>query len=91
MLPSLITKLKKELVKEELAETTQKGVPNPYYEHVKFNPYLFTIHARLSTPNPYFKRKIRTGHFYDQGHIEYMDRIIDATAVEVGLFAQNAN
>lgn len=81
--------VEKKAVEEGLAETTQKGVPNPYYEHVKFNPYLFTIHARLSTPNPYYKRMVRRGHFYDQGHIEYMDKIIDATAVEVGLFVQN--
>ena len=35
-------------VEEGIAETTQKGVPNPYYEHIKYNPYLFT-HSRVST------------------------------------------
>jgi len=32
-------------VKRRLATITQKGKPNPYYEHIKLNPYLITIHS----------------------------------------------
>ncbi len=76
-------------VEEGIAETTQKGVPNPYYEHIKYNPYLFTIHSRVSTPNKFYKREIENGHFYDQGFESHIERIADSVAVEVGLFAGN--
>lgn len=76
-------------VENRLASKTQQGKPNPYYEHVKYNPYLITIHSRLSTPNRFYERQIEKGHFYDQGYQSYVDKIIDSVAVEVGLFAQN--
>ena len=81
--------VEKRAVKEGYADITQGGVPNPYYEHVKYNPYLFTIHSRVSTPNPFYQNAIRTGHFYDQGYPELFERIIDATAVEAGMFVSN--
>ena len=62
-------------------------VENPFYEHVKLNSYLFTIHSRLSTPNRFYKEQIKTGHYYDQGYSP--EDIIDSVAVEVGLFAAN--
>ena len=62
-------------------------VENPFYEHVKLNPYLFTIHSRLSTPNRFYKEKVEQGHFYDQAYNP--EDIIDSVAVEVGLFAAN--
>ena len=76
-----------EFVEEGIAETTQKSVPNPYYEHIKYNPYLFTIHSRVSTPNKFYKREIENGHFYDQGFESHIERIADSVAVEIGLFA----
>ncbi len=66
-----------------------KNFPNPFYEHVALNPYLFTIHSRVSTPNRWYKAKIKEGHQYDQGYEHLFEHIIDSTAVEVGLFASN--
>ena len=40
-----------------MAQQLQKGLANPYYEHVKYNPYLIYNTRRLSTPNPYYKRQ----------------------------------
>jgi len=76
-------------VEKKLASKTQQGEPNPYYEHVKHNPYLITIHSRLAKPNKFYKRQIDEGHFYDQAYQSYVEKIIDSVAVEVGLFAQN--
>jgi len=76
-------------VEKDLATKTQQGKPNPYYEHIRYNPYLLTIHSRLATPNRFYKRQIEKGHFYDQAFQSYVDRIVDSVAVEVGLFAQN--
>jgi len=76
-------------VEKNLATTTEQGKPNPYYEHVRHNPYLITIHSRLATPNKLYQRQIENGHFYDQAYQSYVDKIIDSVAVEVGLFAQN--
>src|SRR6056297_2032555 len=74
-------------VEKDLATKTQQGKPNPYYEHIRYNPYLLTIHSRLATPNRFYKRQIEKGHFYDQAFQSYVDRIVDSVAVEVGLFA----
>ena len=68
---------------------TQGGVPNPYYEHIKYNPYLFTIHSRLSTPNRFYEGQEKTGHFYDQGYEHLIETIVDSVAVEVGIFTAN--
>ena len=68
---------------------TQGGVENPYYRHVKDNPYLFTIHRRLSTPNKFYQDQIQKGHWFDQGDPTRIDKNTDITNVEVGLFAQN--
>ena len=68
---------------------TQGGVPNPYYEHIKLNPYLFTIHSRISTPNRFYAGQEKTGHFYDQGYEHLIETIVDSVAVEVGIFAAN--
>lgn len=76
-------------VKRRLATITQKGKPNPYYEHIKLNPYLITIHSRVSKPNRYYEEKIKEGHFYDQGFEKYIELIIDSVSVEVGLFLAN--
>ena len=90
---NLVTKSHKAVeikaVEEGLAKTTQKGVLNPFYEHVKYNPYLFTIHSRVSTPNKFYRQKVEEGHFYDQGHESYIEKVIDSVSVEVGIFAAN--
>ena len=63
--------------------------PNPHYEHVGLNPYLFTIHSRVSTPNRWYREMIKKGHQYDQGYEHLFEHIIDSVSVEVGLFAGN--
>ena len=72
-----------------LAVITQGGVENPYYAHVKNNPYLITIHSRVSTPNKFYQRQVDEGHFYDQGFESHIEKIIDSVSVEVGIFAAN--
>ena len=78
-------------IKEGYQTKYQDGgnYPNKDYGHIKDNAYLFTIHARLSKPNPYYSQQIKSGHFYDQMYEEKIEKIIDATAVEVGIFASN--
>ena len=76
-------------VERGFADETQSGEENPFYEHIKKNPYLFTIHQRVAKPNPFYESKIKTGHFFDQGYEDYMPKIVDSVAVEVGLYAAN--
>jgi hypothetical protein len=91
---SLVVKKHKDVedkaVKDGLATTTQNtelGVKeNPYYYHIKNNPYLITVHSRVSTPNKYYKKQIEKGHFYNQGSKDHIEKIIDSVAVEVGIF-----
>lgn len=76
-------------VKKGLATRTEKGVPNIHYEHLKYNPYLICIHAQPRQPNKHYKERIRKGMFFDQMHESEIDKFIDTSAVEVGLFLQN--
>ena len=76
-------------VEERLMNKTQGGVANPYYEHVKNNPYLITIHSRLARPNFFYQKQIEKGHYYDQAYEHEVERIVDSVGVEVGLFAAN--
>lgn len=94
---SLVVKNHKDVedkaVKDGLATKTQNVklgvVENPYYRHVKYNPYLITVHSRLSTPNKFYQKKVEEGHFYDQGSKDHIEKIIDSVAVEVGIFIAN--
>jgi len=98
---SLVVKSHKSVEKEAVLDkrlpntTTQSdhpedgNFPNPFYEHIAFNPYLFTIHSRVSTPNKWYREKIKQGHQYDQGYEHLFEHIIDSVSVEVGLFAGN--
>ena len=74
-------------VEKGLMNKTQGGVPNPYYEHIKLNPYLITIHSRIAYPNRFYKKMVEQGHFYDQSYNP--ENIIDSVAVEAGLFVGN--
>jgi len=74
-------------IKLKRIKKTQGGVVNPYYEHIKLNPYLITIHGRLSKPNRFYQKQIDNGHYYDQSYD--IERIIDSVSVEVGLFVGN--
>ena len=66
---------------------TQGGVVNPFYEHIKLNPYLITIHSRLAKPNRYYREQVEKGHYFAQSYdVEF---IIDSVSVEVGLFVGN--
>jgi len=77
---------------EGFSEKIQEGkgqFPNPYYEHIAFNPYLITIHSRVSTPNKFYLEQVKRGHFYDQGYEHLFEQIIDSVSVEVGHFSSN--
>ena len=43
-------------LKEGLAVSVSTG--NKYFEHIRTNPYMFTFHQRLATPNEYHKESI---------------------------------
>ena len=62
---------------------------NPYYRHIKENPYLITVHSRLAQPNVYYQKQVETGHLFDQAHESHIEKIIDSVAVEVGIFIAN--
>jgi len=76
-------------IEKNLATVTQGGFENPYYEHIKNNPYLITIHSRVAKPNRFYKEQIKKGHFYDQGHEIYTNFISGGVSIEVGIFAAN--
>lgn len=77
-------------VEKGFADKTQEGEPNPYYEHIRYNPYLFVWHGRVCTKaNPFYQRQIDSGHFADQMYDEYVEHISGSTNVEVGIFAAN--
>lgn len=69
-------------------KTTEGGFANPYYEHIKYNPYLLTIHAQPREPNEFYRKQVERGMFFDQAWPERVDNFIDTSAVEVGLFIQ---
>tara|TARA_B100001996_G_C18671619_1_gene596967 strand:- start:4071 stop:4760 length:690 start_codon:yes stop_codon:yes gene_type:complete len=75
-------------VRKGLSTRTEGGVPNPFYEHIKLNPYLICIHAQPRQPNEFYREQIEKGMFFDQMHESYVDNFIDTSAVEVGLFLQ---
>lgn len=79
----------KRAVKRGQADKTESGEPNPFYEHIRRNPYLFCIHAQPREPNEFYKRRVRLGMFFDQAWPERVDKYIDVSAVEVGMFLQN--
>ena len=62
---------------------------NPYYEHIKLNPYLFAIHSQPREPNDWYKRRVAKGMFFDQAWPHHIEKIVDSIAVEVGLFCAN--
>jgi len=68
---------------------TQRGEQNPFYEHIKLNPYLLTFHSRVAKPNLFYQEKVKDGHFFDQGYEHLIEHIVDSVAVEVGIFAAN--
>ena len=76
-------------IKRGQATRTEGGTPNPYYEHIKYNPYLFCIHAQPREPNDWYKESVKKGMFFDQAWPERIERFIDTSAVEVGMFIQN--
>ena len=71
-------------------EFTQKGEPNPFYEHVKLNPYLFVLHSRVAKKaNRFYAHQIERGHFADQMYPDLVERLVDSVAVDCGLFLSN--
>lgn len=79
----------REAVERKEATRTEGGVVNPYYEHIKYNPYLFCIHAQPREPNDWYKESVKRGMFFDQAWPERIESFIDTSAVEVGMFIQN--
>ncbi len=71
------------------ATKTEGGKPNPYYEHIKYNAYLFCIHSQTREPNKFYKEQVEKGMFFDQAWASRVNHYIDTAAVEVGMFIQN--
>lgn len=76
-------------VREGEATITEGGKPNPFYEHIKENPYLFCIHAQPREPNAFYKKQVEKGMYFDQAWASQVNNFIDTSAVEVGMFIQN--
>jgi hypothetical protein len=76
-------------IKTGLATRTQEGAFNPFYEHIKYNPYLLSIHCQPREPNKFYQDQVDQGHFFDQAFSERIDKIVDTTCVEVGIFIAN--
>ena len=79
-------KAENEAVERGEATITEGGVANPYYEHIRLNPYLFAIHSQPRQPNGWYKDRIKKGMFFDQAYPQHVENIVDSVAVEVGLF-----
>lgn len=68
------------------------GKNNPFYFHVKENPYLIVFSQRvvpLEDLNPYYTRQVKRGHFMEQCSPKFKDDIRSLICFEIGLFAQN--
>jgi len=79
-----------EAVKAGYQNRTEDGTPNPFYEHIKLNPYLVVITSRVpKKPNKFYEKKAALGHHLEQLIEEKADRLVHVFAVEVGLFMQN--
>ena len=82
-------KMEDEAVRDGYNSKVQ-GFANPYYEHVKYNSYLLVFSSRVcEKPNAYYERQIKTGHFAEQLYPEWVERIVDTAATEVGMFISN--
>lgn len=63
---------------------------NPYYNHIKDNSYLLVFTSRVcEKPNEYYRKQIEKGHFAEQLYPEWVEKIVDNTGIEVGMFASN--
>ena len=71
------------------ADKTEGGSPNPFYEHMMYNPYCVCIHAQPREPNDFYKFQVKRGMFFDQAWPERVENFIDTSAIEVGMFLQN--
>ena len=71
------------------ADKTEDGRPNPFYEHMMYNPYCVCIHAQPREPNDFYKFQVKRGMFFDQAWPERVENFIDTSAIEVGMFLQN--
>ena len=71
------------------ADKTEGGRPNPFYEHMMYNPYCVCIHAQPREPNDFYKFQVKRGMFFDQAWPERVENFIDTSAIEVGMFLQN--
>ena len=68
------------------------GSINPYYSHIKINPYTLIITPRLVLKqNEHYTRKIKGGHYMEQMDPVRMKnrKDINAISIEVGMFAAN--
>ena len=66
-----------------------QGKPNQYYNHIKENSHLLIFTSRVCEPNDFMKEAIKDGHIAHELYPEYVDDIIDNTAVEVGMFTSH--
>tara|TARA_B100001057_G_scaffold486150_1_gene566854 strand:+ start:1595 stop:2323 length:729 start_codon:yes stop_codon:yes gene_type:complete len=68
---------------------TEDGRENPFYQHIKHNPYLLCIHQEPRPANKFYEDQVKQGMFYDQAFPARVDYISDSVCVEVGMFIQN--
>jgi len=66
-----------------------KGTPNQYYHHIKENSHLLIFTGRVCEPNEFMKDAINDGHIAHEMYPEYVNDIIDNTAIEVGMFTSH--
>ena len=50
---------------------------------------MFCIHAQPREPNEFYQERVEMGMFFDQAWPERIEKFIDTTALEVGMFVQN--
>ena len=62
------------------------GKPNQYYNHIKNNSHLLVITSRVCEPNDFVKQAIKEGHVAHEMYSEFVEDIVDNTAIEVGMF-----
>lgn len=85
----------KQIKSENQAKEDGKGIgyigkPNQYYNHIKENSHLLIFTSRVCEPNNFMKKVIeKEGHIAHEMYPEYVNDIIDNTAIEVGMFTSH--
>ena len=62
---------------------------NPYFRHLASAPYMLLFTQRVCEPNEYYKKGIELGDFYEQMHEDHLEKILETTSMEVGMWMAN--